>query len=253
MAIFYDPNFTRHTPSRLLLSTGIRALDHAVETIYHPNSSEVPWKTMASTSIKTLFEYLPALSKSSLPANQGETEVKSPLSTTCDDILVRLHLAAWAAAGLRGSNFGGGMGLSHSLGHALGSPYGIARKLPRSCPGFSSKNMQTDPRIDGDTSCLTLAPVVRLMARHKPDAAAQISRLCLPSVSRDQSEDEIRDSMQFASCIEGLVAELDLVPKTLSDWGVKESDISVIVQRAMKGPADEKFKGEVESIVKGLF
>lgn len=100
---------------------------------------------------------------------------------------------------------------------------------------------------------MTLAPVVRLMACHKPNAAAQISRLCLPSVCMAPSEDKIKDSMQFASCIEGLVAELDLVPKTLSDWGVKESDISVIVQRAMKGPADEKFKEEVENIVRGLF
>lgn len=128
MAIFYDPTFTRHTPPRLLLSTGIRALDHAVETIYHPNSSEVPWKTLASTSIKALFEYLPAVYKSSISANQSETDAESPLSITCDDMLVRLHLSAWAAAGLRGSNFGGGMGLSHSLGHALGSPYGIPRK-----------------------------------------------------------------------------------------------------------------------------
>lgn len=126
MAIFYDPAFTRHTPPRLLLSTGIRALDHAVETIYHPNSSEVPWKALVSTSIQTLFEYLPIVAKSF-----KSTDNSPPLGTTSDDTLVRLHLAAWSAAGLRGSNFGGGMGLSHSLGHALGSPYGIPRKSPQ--------------------------------------------------------------------------------------------------------------------------
>lgn len=100
---------------------------------------------------------------------------------------------------------------------------------------------------------MTLAPVVRLMARHKPDAAAQISRLCLPSVSGAQSEDKLKDSMRFASCIENLVSELGLVPKSLGDWGVKESEIPVILQRAMKGPADEQFKKDVETIVKGLF
>lgn len=100
---------------------------------------------------------------------------------------------------------------------------------------------------------MTLASVVRLMARHKPDAAAQISRLCLPSVSKTQSEDKLRDSVEFASCIEYLVAELGLVPKSLKDWGVDESEVSVIVQRAMKGPADENFKHDVESIVRGLF
>lgn len=127
-AIFYDPVFSRHTPARLLLSTGIRALDHAVETIYHPNSSEVPWKTLASTSIQTLFEYLPTVAKSLNTSHQVSTDTEPPLDETSDDTLVRLHLAAWSAAGLRGSNFGGGMGLSHSLGHALGSPYGVPRK-----------------------------------------------------------------------------------------------------------------------------
>lgn len=132
MAIFYDPTFTRHTPPRLLLSTGIRALDHAVETIYHPNSSEVPWKALASTSIQALFEFLPAVAKSLKSSNQDGMDPEPPLGATNDDILTRLHLAAWSAAGLRGSNFGGGMGLSHSLGHALGSPYGIPRKSSQS-------------------------------------------------------------------------------------------------------------------------
>lgn len=140
MAVFYDPEFTRHTPLRLLLSTGIRALDHAVETIYHPNSSEVPWKAMASTSIQSLFENLPIVAKSSNLESQGESDNESPLGVISGDTLVRLHLAAWGAAGLRGSNFGGGMGLSHSLGHALGSPYDIPRKLTQpSVAGFRAK------------------------------------------------------------------------------------------------------------------
>lgn len=127
-AIFYDPSFTRHTPLQLLLSTGIRALDHAVETVYHPNSSEVPWKALASTSIQTLFEHLPAVAKTRNSGDHGDNCENSALGSAHDDALVHLHLAAWAAAGLRGSNFGGGMGLSHSLGHALGSPYGVPRK-----------------------------------------------------------------------------------------------------------------------------
>lgn len=100
---------------------------------------------------------------------------------------------------------------------------------------------------------MTLAAVVRLMARHKPDAAAQISRLCLSSISKGQAQDEFGNSMQFAKRIEDLIAELHLVPKSLRDWGVKESEISVILQRAIKGPVDETFKKDVESIVRALF
>jgi alcohol dehydrogenase class IV len=106
---------------------------------------------------------------------------------------------------------------------------------------------------DGDTSCMTLAAVVRLMARHKPDAAVQISRLCLPSVSKTQSEDKVKDSMEFAQCIEDLIAELHLVPKSLTEWRVQESEIPVIMKRALKGPADEKFVGDMEKIVRDLF
>jgi alcohol dehydrogenase class IV len=114
-AIFYDASFARHTPKRLWLSTGMRAVDHAVETVYHPNASEVPWKALAEWALAVLVECLPAADKI-----HG--------SDIADDITTKLQLAAFASSGLRGSNFRGGMGLSHALGHALGSPYGIPRK-----------------------------------------------------------------------------------------------------------------------------
>lgn len=100
---------------------------------------------------------------------------------------------------------------------------------------------------------MTLAPVVRLMARHKPDAGAQVSRLCLPSISRVRSGDQLEDSLQFASCIEGLISELGLTPRSLREWGVNKSEVPIIVKRAMKGPADDRFREEVQIIVKSLF
>ena len=42
-AIFYDPRFAKYTPTRLWLATGMRAVDHAVETMFHPLASEMPW------------------------------------------------------------------------------------------------------------------------------------------------------------------------------------------------------------------
>ncbi|KAM0432838.1 hypothetical protein ACHAPT_004540 [Fusarium lateritium] len=114
-AIFYDASFARHTPRRLWLSTGMRAVDHAVETVYHPNASEVPWKALAMWALEVLVECLPM-------ANELHG------SEAADDITTKLQLAAFASSGLRGSNFRGGMGLSHALGHALGSPYEIPRE-----------------------------------------------------------------------------------------------------------------------------
>ena len=111
--IFYDPNYARYTPTQLWLATGMRAVDHAVETFYHPYASEMPCKALSMWALTTLFECLPK-AKSSHPIDE--------------DVMTRLMLASFASSGMRGKNVKGGMGLSHSLGHALGSPYGIPRK-----------------------------------------------------------------------------------------------------------------------------
>ena len=146
-AIFYDPSFARHTPRNLILGSGMRAVDHAVESVYHPNASLMPWKAMACWAIGVLFQYLPQVTAYSDDSNgtgsrqPGDARaVRRSMHTddgdggdggdcgNMDDALTMLMLAAFASSGFRGANFSGGMGLSHSLGHALGSPYGIPRK-----------------------------------------------------------------------------------------------------------------------------
>ena len=125
-AIFYDPEFSQFTPKRLFLSTGIRALDHAVEALYQPYVAEVPWKGLSMWAVGTLFECLPVVARE-------EEGMKD------QDMVTRCMLAAWVSLAFRGGNVRGGMGLSHSLGHALGSPYGIPRRsstfsfFPRLC------------------------------------------------------------------------------------------------------------------------
>ena len=115
-AIFYDPCYAKYTPTKLWLATGVRAVDHAVETFYHPYATEMPWKALSIWALGVLFDCLPN-AKSSHPNDE--------------DVMTRLMLAAFASSGLRGKNVKGGMGLSHSLGYALGSPYGIPRKYSR--------------------------------------------------------------------------------------------------------------------------
>ena len=118
-AIFYDPSYAKYTPTQLWLATGMRGLDHAVESIYHPYVTEMPWRALSTWAVATFFEDLPK-AKASHPNEE--------------DVITRLLLAAFASMGFRGKNFRGGkggMGLSHSLGAALGSPYGIPRESPR--------------------------------------------------------------------------------------------------------------------------
>lgn len=103
--VILDPEATRFTPEKLWLSTGIRALDHAVEGFIWGGPHPVTDVT-GLEGAKRLVQYLP-LSK------------QSP-----EDVEVRLELqlAAWLAyfAPLNTP-----MGLSHALGRRIGASYGV--------------------------------------------------------------------------------------------------------------------------------
>lgn len=115
----------------------MRALDHAIELMYHPLASEIPTKRMCLEAIKDLFTYLPQSKENPQDA----------------DIRTKLFLACYSS--LFPFLFTGGVGLSHSIGHAIGATYSIPH---------------------GITSCLSLAPVVHLKASNA-DEAKQIARI----------------------------------------------------------------------------
>ncbi|KAL9597826.1 MAG: hypothetical protein Q9219_004903 [cf. Caloplaca sp. 3 TL-2023] len=192
--ILYDPHFAKHTPPKLWLSTAIRSLDHAVESMYHPTAPETPAKQLCLSAIGQLFEYLPKAKKE--PGNE--------------EYITRLQLASFSSLYGLGLNIKGGLGLSHSLGYALGSPYGIPH---------------------GVTSCLTLAGVVRLKAEMAEDAA-QLARI-LPYIGQTRSGDDKKDALRFADAINGLLKELEL-DTTLTEYQVGEDQVPTIVKRATK-------------------
>ena len=176
----------------------------------HPLASEVPWKALALFAFSELVTCLP-LSKA---------------RPTDDNLTVRLMLAAYASSGLKGSNIGGGLGLSHRLGHVLGSVYGIPH---------------------GITSCMTLGRVVCVKARDG-EAAAQIARL-IPGMG---TGDDYKDAVQVGERIQGLVRELGLERK-LADYGVGTGEVERIVRSVIGGEGDEREVKEVKEVVMGLF
>jgi alcohol dehydrogenase class IV len=215
-AIFYDPQYARYTPKDLWLSTGMRAMDHAVECMYHPSSAEVPWKALSIWAVGELFECLP----------------KARDSHPFDDIVTtRLMLAAYASSGLKGENLKGGMGLSHSLGHALGSPY----KIPH-----------------GITSCMTLGKVVKLKAHESTWSAKQICRL-LPATGGHSTGDDVRDALEVGDRIIAFVQSLGLEFPTLSARGVSKDQTFTIAQRALGGVGEGPVFDQVLELVQTLF
>lgn len=104
-AVIYDAELTLKTPMQLWLSTGIRALDHAVEGFLaegdHPFSD-----VMALDAIRRLFTTLPR-------AREAPEDV---------DVRTENQLAAWFSFTLPGAS---ASGLSHTMGKQIGARHGI--------------------------------------------------------------------------------------------------------------------------------
>ncbi|KAF4303500.1 Alcohol dehydrogenase iron-type [Botryosphaeria dothidea] len=192
--IFYDSKFALETPPKLWMSTGLRALDHALELLYHPTATEVPAKDMCLSAASRLFS---GLSKYKVdPKNE--------------DNITQLQLASFASLGFLGLNVKGPLGLSHTLGYALGSPYSIPH---------------------GVTSCLTLGHVVKLKAQ-EPEAASQIARLA-PFIGLPRTENDQQDAVKVGDAILELVKLLGL-STTLKEYNVGEDQVPIIVKRATR-------------------
>lgn len=215
--VFYDPKFGLYTPPELFLSTGFRALDHAVEIQYFPCTAWIPTRLIALSAIKELFRLLPLY--------KGDP---------CDEtVITGLFLAAYASLGFLGQNLKAGTDfLSHSLGYALGSPYGIPH---------------------GITSCVTLGHVVKLKAKQNKGHADMIAAI-LPHIGETRSGDDIRDSNLVGDRILRLVQDMGL-KTTLADRSVDRDQVDIITRRAMgmgSASSPSQQENELYQAVRGL-
>lgn len=106
--VILDPAATVHTPEQLWLSTGIRAVDHAVETI----CSRRPQPFTDATCLHGL-----GMLARSLSVNRSQP---SNLQARLDS-----QLAVWlASTGLGRVDWGASHGIGHQLGAVAGVPHG---------------------------------------------------------------------------------------------------------------------------------
>jgi maleylacetate reductase len=134
--VINDPELTLATPDWLWVATGMRALDHAIETSYairhHPLSD-----ALAAKAIALLVEHL-----------------EESIKTTGEEKLTHrgyCQMAAWFSIfGSMNTRFG----LSHLLGHQIGPRWNVAH---------------------GVTSCITLPHAMRFMAEIAPERFAPIA------------------------------------------------------------------------------
>lgn len=98
-ACIYDPEATMTTPPATVASTGMNALDHAVEILYSDGHAENPfYQATAEKAISLLVENLPKA------VNDRDPDALS---------------AAQLGAGLSGFGIVGGISINHGINHAL--------------------------------------------------------------------------------------------------------------------------------------
>ncbi len=135
--VMFDPELTVPTPTWLWASTGVKALDHAVEGLWWPYSHPI-LETLAVGAIGDLRAHLAA---SRDPA-------------ALDDRLACQHAAWKSLFGLMNTKRIG-LRLSHPLGHQIGAFWDIPH---------------------GVTSCIVLPSVCRFLFERTRDAQATIGR-----------------------------------------------------------------------------
>jgi maleylacetate reductase len=150
-AVILDPRITVHTPDRLWLSTGVRAVDHAVEALCSINAQPL----IDATSVRAL-----ALLGRSLKR----------YATDPADLAARLdgQQGAWlAATSIRRTEYGASHGLGHALGADAGVPHGIT----------SCVLLPTVMRFNADVCARQMAEIAAALGDARRPAADQVEEL----------------------------------------------------------------------------
>ncbi|MFL5309253.1 MAG: iron-containing alcohol dehydrogenase, partial [Myxococcales bacterium] len=192
-AVFYDADLAVKTPLDLWLTTGIRAVDHAAETLLAPGEHPLP-DAAALDGLRRLRKGL--LATKANPADKAAR-------TEC-------QLGAWHSYLLPGP---AAKGLSHTLGKRLGSrhdiPHGVSSclVLPHVLRYLAPKAPDTMKRIadalEAPTAAEGVARLIMQLGLPNHLAAYQLSDEDLreavrPVVSADHSENDLLGILRAA-------------------------------------------------------
>jgi maleylacetate reductase len=136
-AVVLDPRLTLETPDALWFSTGIKAVDHAVEQLCSPTRAPFA-DALAEDGLKRLA--------AGLPATKADPRGL--------DARLECQFGMWLA--ISGASAGSGLGASHAIGHILGGAFGVPHGL---------------------TSCVALPAVLAWNAGVNPERQALVAQL----------------------------------------------------------------------------
>ncbi|ODM85336.1 iron-containing alcohol dehydrogenase [Bradyrhizobium elkanii] len=155
--VILDPEATIGVPDWVLMSTGIRAVDHCVETFCSPAS--LPYAdAMAVEALRILLETLPKLKAHPLDLNRR----------------LQAQLAMWLA--ILGPSGGVPVGASHGIGRVLGGAFGVPH---------------------GRTSCMLLPSVLRWNAETNAERQRELGeRVGYPDRPLAQVLEELVEALE---------------------------------------------------------
>jgi alcohol dehydrogenase len=145
--VFYDPVVCKETPRWLWLATGVRALDHAIETLVSPDVDPIS-QALATSAVQDLFDVLP----------------RYAADPSSESVRLSCQIAAWkgytapsiAAAGfshLLGRNVGAKNNIPHGVTSCVILPQVVRYydRLPSVRPSLDrlSRALRFDPVSDG--------------------------------------------------------------------------------------------------------
>jgi maleylacetate reductase len=187
-AVVLDPAVTVQTPPKLWLSTGMKAVDHAVEQLCNP--VRTPYAdALAEDGLRRLARGLPAS------------------KAAPDDLDTRLECQFGMWLAMSGAGAGRGLGASHAIGHTLGGTYGVPH---------------------GITSCVILWAVLKWNEGVGDDRQGRVSDLMgAGGVSASQAVRQLVESLGLPTDLASVGIRPDqfqaIAEHTLHDGGVRSN------------------------------
>ncbi|KAI1768973.1 putative Fe-containing alcohol dehydrogenase [Hypoxylon sp. FL1150] len=195
--VILDPELTTTTPERVWLSTGIKAVDHCVETLCSLQSNDVA----DEDARRGLAKLIPGLIKSK----------QNP-----KDLEARLECQLGARDAMSAATRGVPLGASHGIGHQLG-PAGVGHG-ETSCilnPAVCKYNYKKGANIERQNA------IVRTLWED-PKAEEIFSQAHLE-----------REAADLGDLMDAVIRSLGL-PRTLEEFGIGENKLDGIAEHSLK-------------------
>ncbi|KAI0190152.1 putative Fe-containing alcohol dehydrogenase [Xylaria flabelliformis] len=199
--VILDPELAMTTPRGVWLSTGVRALDHCVETLCSLQSNE----GADASARRGLMRLVPALLRCCEKADDHPTAAAA----------ARLDCFLGARDSMAAANSGVPMGASHGIGHQLG-PAGVGH---------------------GETSCILNPAVCKYNYAKKANVARQDAVTALlwadEHAAKVFEERGLRkETADLGDAMDAIIRALGL-PRTLKEFGIGEDKLDGIAEHSL--------------------